>query len=362
MFAKPLPEQDPEEDDLLRIFHEHFIVYKGWQKTPTVTILRQMKFNIASTYNQVRVGTGDIDPCNSIIPKFLFLGMQPNNLNDHPILTAPENDGWHKGLVVACLENHALNGSLSGRLLKTTSLEQYDKGRVYHHWLNMPDHSADIVPELFFDAITLMALFFKQRLPIMVHCKTGRGRSTTVVGAFLIYMLIINDPLITQILTQYDKRVPDLIENLFDNYEHNIRKLIGIMHNFIQSKRPIAEIHSFRTEKIVELFLRYQGHLKKFGAKQLNHSKHYCVLQRVGQSYAFKKLSNHLSSVISRHSKESMAVQHILYAMINNEDDWREGFTRANDAISKATAEKLALVREHIEALDATMQPLTTLK
>lgn len=327
---------DIPEEDLFRIFIQHFSVFKGYDKTEEETQTKRLVYNLVSAKNNVKQYIGATDASNQIIDGLLYLGMQPNEWTGHPLLDEasddpPEGD-LKNSLNVAIIENHAMEGSVIGWMVGMKMPEEYEKNHVEYYWVSTPDHTAHLPDELFVDVLFKIISYIKQNKKVFVHCKSGAGRSEMLVTATLAYLVMTCYLPVLELIMSFDTTIVESWNNqknkLTRSLEERIGELFMGIRNFVKQRRPNITKDVKRIEmgknKAVSTLVKMYVHFKEHPDMPIKRTVHYKFLSELSQSNEFKTLSMKFSDVSGRHGPEAEFVQKQIEALLKNEDHWYE--------------------------------------
>lgn len=320
------------------MFRQHFTLYSDPNLLSVMdTLGKEVQYNAIYCSNFLSVILTKEKSYHCIVPNRLYLGMQPNVINEHPIHKGTSDDEQIKGLNVAVVENHELTGSIIGssKVLQCFLPKHLEDAGVTHHWLCMPDFTAEAHNELIIDTIYRMQEFYQKQLPIFVHCKSGKGRSALIVNIFLAYLFFILDPTVYCMLRNYRSSFLQIFQAMKSDDQQvryaALMKFVESLEALMKTKRSIVKLHDDKKEKaVVILDLLIQRHLANRPWCDQRSNNHWFV-DGLAQSRAFKRLSMYLSGVKTRHSNRAKIVEQFLYRVINNVPGWYEELAEAAD-------------------------------
>lgn len=333
---------DIPEEDLFRIFVQHFTVFQGYDSSEEETQKKRLVYNLVSAKNNVKQYIGATDASNEIIAGQLYLGMQPNDWTGHPLLDEENNDvpdgDLKNSLNVAIIENHAMEGSLIGWIVGVKKPEQYEAKNIEYYWVSTPDHTAHLPDELFVDVLFKIVDYIKHNKKVFVHCKSGAGRSEMLVTATLSYLVMTCYLPVLELIMNFDTKILEHWNNpqnkLTRSLEERVSDLFMGIRRYVKKCRPNITKDAERIEmgknKAVSTLITMYIHFKEQADAPIERTVHYKFLSELSQSNEFKHLSMQYSDISGRHGPEAEFVQKQIEAMLHNEVHWYENICHSD--------------------------------
>lgn len=331
-----MQDSTPECESLYAVFMQHFTLYVPPETGSILYNLGKIAvYNLLYAANLVASQTDHpFTPFSDIIPGRLFLGMQTSRMTTHPFFTDHERPRHHvdyRALNVAVIENQELTGSFVGGrgMAECYWPKEIEARGVRHYWLSIPDFSVEAHNELYIDAIYVMYAYYQKGLPIYVHCKSGKGRSSTLELIFLAYLLFKRDPVLTDILLNHDDdyyRCLTLFAKMQmpdgEQRDHEVMAILEQLESFLRSRRPIVSVPEKKRRKVLAvikvLFESVQAKTDQIEYRSDEHK----LVHEFAQSSVYKRIAMYVSDPTRCHLKAAKTLQDFFQRMIENRKGW----------------------------------------
>jgi protein-tyrosine phosphatase len=232
------------------------------------------------------------------------------------------------GLVVSCLDIRELAYS---QLLLEPNAE-----KIKYHVLAMQNCTANVdTPRHIIDTLILMSEFADSKKPILIHCRSGVGRSAMMTALHICHRYLLNDEVIRAEIdskTQLNPASENFIETLYKT-----------VAGYVFSKRSCCQFGSERDNKAIDILSTLHDSIK-LNQPLLNHDENHQFLADFVQSSEYKKLQHYYyrnaknqSYYADSSSSSLVAAKEFSQSFLSNDNDWYQQLVSAvrNESIEE---------------------------